>query len=680
MLKKQINNFCDNFPFERDTEPVRCYPCNLKTVDFKDVYKKFNSIKNCEPLALYIYIPFCWHKCSYCPFFSFVPNENIINKYLDSLCGELKMLSKIYKNTSISAVWIGGGTASMIGLERINALTELVSDLFDLKDNCEFTLEGIPGDLNYKQLSWLSKNSKINRISFGVQSFNNKFLKILDRPKGANKKNDIIKSINNVKRAGLDISIDLMYRLPGQTIAEWEEDLKIAVSLGVDHLLIPSFLSISGTKINQMMENNQLPSQPNLKVDGLMYFLAKEFLESKGYIQYTNWHYAKPNKKSIYISLRWFVLQGNYISAGAGSFSCNENWLYCNVHNVKDYITLVGKGELPIHKGIYLDKKEKMARFMVLGLRGLSVKNSNFKNKFGKNIEEIFPEELAFLKKYKLIKNFKDAITLTPKGEYFSNNISKIFYTKNQKGAPQLLGDKLAKKSMIKNFDTLKNKIRQNISDFFGEDSVLEAADLLITVGTKPKYFIFTIQPKKYWEKTDFINLRLVGGKIESGEKILEAMTREVREEIGIKITKKNLFSYKNSHLIIIRNKRKIYQEKFKLTDFEKKNPQIVFALPFSELLPRQSDNEKISKIIAVGYIFSGHISFEQFKSIKFNNEVSALFMVPLDKINLLFNSKKPTLKKMLAEGSKIVGNDTEFDVKRKLWVALPKDIVDFIN
>lgn len=233
---------------------------------------------------------------------------------------------------------------------------------------------------------------------------------------------------------------------------------------------------------------------------------------------------------------------------------------------------------------------------------------------------------------------------------------------------------------MIKNLDILKNKIKQNVSDLFPGRPILEAADLLITTRTKPEYLLLTVQPKKYWGKTDFINLRLVGGKIEKGEGIIEALTREVQEEIGIIITRKNLFSFKKSNLIIIKNKRVVYREELEPVDPREKNPQIIFSLPFPELLPKQSNNKVISELVAVGYIFSGQFSWRQVKSIKFKNEVPALLMVPLDKINLLFNSKKPTLKRMLKEGSKIIGDDIDLDVQKKLWVVLPKNVVDFIG
>ncbi len=431
-----INTFVRQFPYKRDMEAVRWYPCKFYQISSRTInfYPKNFSKK---PLALYFYIPFCKSRCNYCPFYSLIPNEDLIKNYLFFLEKEMNLLKKQFslEKISISAIWIGGGDPSSIGFGNLFSIIKKIATIFDFTSDCEFTLEMIPGGLKYPELRLLKTNSPINRVSIGVESFHDKYLKMLKRPAGANTKKEILESIEEIKKAGFEISVDLMYRLPGQSIQEWEGDLKIIPEMEIDHALCISLVEIPGTELSTLVTKKKIPTQPSLEIDGLMYFRAKEILGSQGYKHYTVLHFSKPGKESLYISLRWKAPQGYYLGLGPAASSFTGNWVYSNVCNFKEYIEYINQGCLPVKRGAYLDVEEKMARFMVLGVQGFIINKEDFKKEFNKEIDDVYSKKIDFFKKYNLTIDSKKDLHLAAKGEFFVNNLSKAFFTNSQKDA-----------------------------------------------------------------------------------------------------------------------------------------------------------------------------------------------------------------------------------------------------
>ena len=421
---------------ERDMEYVRWYPCALERVNPDDIWKK-------KEIAYYVHIPFCKSICTYCPFFKQVYNEKLAKKYVDHLLKEIKLYSNLpyIQDSMITAGYFGGGTPTSLKMEDLLRLIDFINDNFNIHPKAEISCEANIETVDEKYISTLL-DIGINRLSFGVQSFNDKFLKILGRNHTAEEVFSMIKIAREVGCS--NINIDLIYRLPGQTLSEWEDDLEKAIELEPDHISCYSLGLGPGTKLFEKELKGEIPQRPSIEIDMKMYLLAREKLLEAGYVQYTVVDFAKPGKECVHHKINWEAPQGEYIGMGAGAFSFINGWIFCNIHHLEDYITAISKGIYPVLLGKKLTAEEKMSRFMVLGVKCLRVSKEKFKETFGINVEDVYGEVLDRLEKYELITVDESWISLTVKGMLYVDNVSKSFYTKENYMKRQPRGVELA--------------------------------------------------------------------------------------------------------------------------------------------------------------------------------------------------------------------------------------------
>lgn len=353
-------------------------------------------------LSLYIHIPFCKSKCKYCDFLSF-PNTEYINAYKKALINEINAFD--IGNNSVKSIFIGGGTPSIIESSIIAEIMESL-DRFNIVKNAEITIEANPGTLTEEKLKTY-KQSGINRISMGLQAWQNDLLKILGR---IHTNEEFFKNYNMAQKYFNNINIDLMFSLPNQSYEMWLETLEKVTEFKPQHISAYSLIVEEGTPFYNM--NLPLPDE---ETDRKMYHSAIKFLKEKGYNQYEISNFAQTSYESVHNSVYW--QRGNYKGFGLGSASLINNTRYKNTENIKDYI----KG-ITITEEEQLTKEDEMAEYMFLGLRmtkGVSI--SQFKTNFGIDLLTKYKSVINEYKNYIIING--DNISLTTEGIDISNII-----------------------------------------------------------------------------------------------------------------------------------------------------------------------------------------------------------------------------------------------------------------
>ncbi len=353
----------------------------------------------------YIHIPFCKSKCNYCSFTSFVDVSDI-EKYL--VCLE-KEITFFYQNEKLNTLYFGGGTPSLLSVNQIKQLL----NLFSFENDAEITIELNPNDIDELYLKNLLKTG-INRLSFGVQTFNDDILNIIGRRHDSK---EAINIVNLAKDVGFDnISIDLIYGLPNQSMESFKNDLEIAINLPIQHLSFYGLKIEEGCKFYKNIPDN-LPDSDN-QAD--MYEFLCEYLEKNSYEHYEISNFSKRGYNSKHNLNYWN--NNSYYGFGVSAHGYDGYIRYSNKNNLKDYL------ENPFEHEVCsrLSKKEKLEEEIFLGFRkgeGINVKNIN--EKFGINFEKKHSDILLKYSDYFIKTNI--GYSFNTKGFLISNSILSEF-------------------------------------------------------------------------------------------------------------------------------------------------------------------------------------------------------------------------------------------------------------
>ncbi len=422
---------------ERDTEYVRYYPPLVELMGQEQVWRK-------KELGLYVQIPFCRSICKYCPFNKYLWQPELVSRYLAALKKEMAMVgSQPYvRDRRVTVVNFGGGTPSALDSEDLLQLLNTCREYFDIAPNAEISVEANPETIDEPKLKALLKWG-VNRVSFGVQSFDDHFLRIIGRKHGAE---ESVSAIRMARDLGLEnIGIDLLYRIPGQTASHWQRELERAVELGIHHISIFSLLLNPGTRLFQERKMGMIPSQPPEELEIGMYGQAIQILKTCGYSHYIVYDFALPGKQCDYHKLCWQFPQREYPGLGAGANSFINGYLYTNASILEDYIGAVESGRLPIAFGRRLTRVDEMSRALVLGTKFFEVDKALFAQRFGVTLDDWFAPVLRQLSQWGLVENGSDAVRVTEKGKIFMSNVNKAFYAAEHRGVPQPIGVELQK-------------------------------------------------------------------------------------------------------------------------------------------------------------------------------------------------------------------------------------------
>lgn len=370
--------------------------------------------------SVYIHIPFCTNKCYYCDFNSYVTsNQQLIWDYLYALEKEMKETVEKVRPESAETIFVGGGTPTFLSNEQMEYFLQSVGRAFpSLADNCEFTMEANPGTTNLDKLK-IMKNGGVNRLSYGVQSFDDELLKKIGR---IHDTKQVLQSIDDARKAGFsNISIDLIFGLPGQTMPILQETLDRAFALGLQHFSAYSLKVEENTLFHILYEKNQLILPPE-EEEAAMYALVREEMEDHGYRQYEISNFAQPGYQSRHNKTYW--KNDEYYGLGAGAHGYIKRMRHVNAGPVQQYIQLVEEKGLPRVEEFSVSKREAMEEFMIMGLRLMEgVSRREFYRRYQEDISQVFGKQLETLEKQGLLFMEEDRIRLSEKGIPLGNEV-----------------------------------------------------------------------------------------------------------------------------------------------------------------------------------------------------------------------------------------------------------------
>ena len=388
-----------------------------------------------KDLELYIHIPFCVKKCSYCDFVSFPAcTSQKIDRYLEALTAEIRESASHYRDRSIVSVYIGGGTPSLLSCAQIETLTDCLNREFQIRGTyekrkglffqkkirprVEFSIECNPGTLDKEKLK-IYKALGINRLSIGLQSADNEDLKVLGR---IHTFEDFVRSFELAREAGFDnINVDLMQAIPGQTLLGWKRVLALLAAWMPEHISAYSLMVEEGTLLKEKVDSGAW-KLPDEETEREIYYYTREFLEKTGYRRYEISNYAKPGFACIHNIGYW--KRTDYLGLGLHASSLIDNWRWKHTDHLSEYI----KDPLRQEEKEQLSHKEQMEEFMILGLRMTDgVSRQKFLDLFHQDLDFTYGEVLHKLEDLQLLLSDGDNVRLTDKGVDVSNRVLSEF-------------------------------------------------------------------------------------------------------------------------------------------------------------------------------------------------------------------------------------------------------------
>ncbi|WP_036876684.1 radical SAM family heme chaperone HemW [Xylanibacter oryzae] len=296
--------------------------------------------------GLYIHIPFCTSRCIYCGFYSTTLSE-MKDKYVDAICKEIKLRKDYLIDEKIDTIYLGGGTPSTLSAEQLEKIFYCIyNDVYNGCKPFETTIECNPDDVTEMFADTISR-LPVNRISMGAQTFCDKRLRFLRRRHCAN---DVGIAVKRLRQIGIrNISIDLIYGFPNETLEDWQKDISEAIRLGIEHISAYSLMIEEGTPLYDMMESGKI-SEINEELSRKMYETLIDRMENAGFEHYEISNFAKEGKRSKHNSCYWNST--HYIGIGAAAHSYNGNSRQWNVSDINEYIKNIEVGTIPADKEI----------------------------------------------------------------------------------------------------------------------------------------------------------------------------------------------------------------------------------------------------------------------------------------------------------------------------------------
>jgi oxygen-independent coproporphyrinogen-3 oxidase len=372
--------------------------------------------------GIYIHIPYCKQKCHYCNFYSFASN-NYRELFVEALLKEINLRKNYLGKEKINTVYFGGGTPSMLKIDELNKIIRYLNDFFDISDDVEITLEANPDDLSKEKIKHLKNYTSINRLSMGIQSFFDDDLLYLNRVH--NSKN-AIDSVENAIKAGFNnMTVDLIYGIPGLTEKKWRENLKIFFGFNIKHLSSYSLTVEPKTALNTLINKKKIKNI--IEEECIRHFeILLEETEKQAFIHYEISNFAREGYYSKHNSTYW--LGGHYAGFGPSAHSFNGKTRQWNVSNMKRYVESETVDKI-IREKETLTVQQQYNEYVMTSLRtSWGCDTVHIKNVFGDSFVKLFEKGAAkHILENKMIKT-GNVYNLSKQGKLFADGIASDFF------------------------------------------------------------------------------------------------------------------------------------------------------------------------------------------------------------------------------------------------------------
>jgi oxygen-independent coproporphyrinogen III oxidase len=379
-----------------------------------------NLVKqNEQELGIYVHIPFCQVKCSYCHFFTFAGKLQKSPQYFEALQKELINYQKLAKKYTLTTLYIGGGTPTLVASEFVAGVLDVVRQNYNLASDIEITIEANPESITPEKLDqYLAAG--INRISIGVQAWQNDLLKYLNRLYTIDK---FLQKLELVKQAGFkNINLDLIFGIPGQTLENWQESVQGVLSCGTQHLSCYSLELDNNSHWGQLYAAGKFtPANPEL--DREMYQYLMQEMKANGYEQYEMSNFAKSGFQCRHNLNFW--LGKSYLGIGAAAHSYFEQARYHNIYSIEEYTAQTLANISTQTEITPLSRQEQMFEFLLLRLRlPQGINPTEFKSTFSVELNKVYAAELELLQNKAWVQEVDGILHLTKLGRDLYNQVA----------------------------------------------------------------------------------------------------------------------------------------------------------------------------------------------------------------------------------------------------------------
>ena len=363
-------------------------------------------------LSFYVHIPYCVKRCGYCDFNTYTPTElreggtleTVSQGFVDSLITEVSYAART-QTTTIPTIFFGGGTPSLMPAKELGRVLDLLKQRWEFAPNIEITMECNPDTLTLQSLEEY-RAIGINRISMGMQSANQKVLQVLDR---THNPENVAKSVTNARTAGFEnLSLDLIYGTPGETLTQWEDSVRTAISYGVDHLSAYALIVEDGTKLSAKIKRGEI-DKPDDDLMAQMYLAVDSLADAAGLPWYELSNWGRPAEHNL---VYW--RNENWWGLGPGAHSHLDGTRWWNVKHPNKYQQQLTSFESPMQEREVLNEVEKNEEKIMLQIRLRS----------GLAVSELSDSQLQVLDNYRpQVEIIDNQVVLTPTGRLIADRI-----------------------------------------------------------------------------------------------------------------------------------------------------------------------------------------------------------------------------------------------------------------
>lgn len=401
---------------------------NIHTYPFKYRRLEPEAFFRPDPAVIYIHVPFCSTKCHFCEYTVYVDKPaDVQERYVRAVCAEIERFAadRTFPQHEIEAVYIGGGTPGILTSEQLARLVDACRRSYRFTPDCEVCVEFDPGCVTNEKLAALHE-AGVNRVSVGVQTFDDELLRRCNRP---HDRRDVERAFDCLRRAPFThVNVDLIYPLPGLTLATWMDSVKRTLEFGSSCITIYGLEVWPGTAYHNWMERGKL-ELPAASAEEEMYVHAMDALEAAGYVAGSTSGYYHPERTRRYCRfLDFYWRTWPMLGFGVSSKSLVGDRHWTNIKPINEYMERIEAGAPVLDLATTMTKPQEMRRVMIRGLKMCSVDKADFLTRFGVPMEMVFGKQIEALLSGGLVEIDASSVRLTKRGRGLSNNVYECFY------------------------------------------------------------------------------------------------------------------------------------------------------------------------------------------------------------------------------------------------------------